>query len=183
MLMAPMALNGQEAVGSMGNDAPLAVLSDQHPPLFNYFKQLFAQVTNPPVDPIREELVMSAETTIGAEQNLFEEGPLHCRQLRLKEPILTNERDGEDQAAGDARPAQRHAVHAVQSARRRSGSARGAGAPVRERVQGDRRRLHDRHPVRPRRGRRAHGDSVACSPPALCIITWCARAPAPRPAW
>ena len=91
MLIAPMALNGQEAVGSMGNDAPLAVLSNQHPPLFNYFKQLFAQVTNPPVDPIREELVMSAETTIGAEQNLFEEGPLHCRQLRLTQPILTNE--------------------------------------------------------------------------------------------
>ena len=91
MLVAPMALNGQEAVGSMGNDAPLAVLSNQHPLLFNYFKQLFAQVTNPPVDPIREELVMSAETTIGAEQNLFEEGPLHCRQLRLTQPILTNE--------------------------------------------------------------------------------------------
>ncbi|MGO9059319.1 MAG: glutamate synthase large subunit [Candidatus Binataceae bacterium] len=91
MLIAPMALNGQEAVGSMGNDAPLAVLSDHHPLLFNYFKQLFAQVTNPPVDPIREELVMSAETTIGAEQNLFEEGPLHCRQLRLTQPILTDE--------------------------------------------------------------------------------------------
>ncbi|HEV3110519.1 MAG TPA: glutamate synthase large subunit [Candidatus Binataceae bacterium] len=90
MLVAPMALNGQEAVGSMGNDAPLAVLSDHAPLLFNYFKQLFAQVTNPPVDPIREELVMSAETTIGGEQNLFEESPLHCRQLRLKEPILSN---------------------------------------------------------------------------------------------
>src|SRR5579875_3636377 len=91
MLIMPMALNGQEAVGSMGNDAPLAVLSDHHPLLFNYFKQLFAQVTNPPVDPIREELVMSAETTIGGEQNLFEESPLHCRQLRLKEPILLEE--------------------------------------------------------------------------------------------
>jgi glutamate synthase (NADPH) large chain len=91
MLVAPMAINGQEAVGSMGNDAPLAVLSDHHPLLFNYFKQLFAQVTNPPVDPIREELVMSAETTIGGEQNLFEESPTHCRQLRLKQPILTNE--------------------------------------------------------------------------------------------
>ncbi|MGD0076137.1 MAG: glutamate synthase large subunit, partial [Candidatus Binataceae bacterium] len=90
MLMAPMAVNGQEAVGSMGTDTPLAVLSDQSPLLFNYFKQLFAQVTNPPIDPIREELVMSLETTIGSEQNLFEEGPLHCRQLRLKQPILTN---------------------------------------------------------------------------------------------
>ena len=90
MLLAPMAVNGQEAVGSMGTDTPLAVLSDRSPLLFNYFKQLFAQVTNPPIDPIREELVMSLETTIGAEQNLFEETPLHCRQLRLKQPILTN---------------------------------------------------------------------------------------------
>jgi glutamate synthase (NADPH) large chain len=90
MLLAPMAANGQEAVGSMGTDTPLAVLSDKSPLLFNYFKQLFAQVTNPPVDPIREEMVMSAETTIGSEQNLFDESPIHCRQLRLKQPILTN---------------------------------------------------------------------------------------------
>ncbi len=90
ILMAPMAVNAQEAVGSMGTDTPLAVLSNQAPLLFNYFKQLFAQVTNPPIDPIREELVMSLETTIGGEQNLFEETPLHCRQLRLKQPILTN---------------------------------------------------------------------------------------------
>jgi glutamate synthase domain-containing protein 2/glutamate synthase domain-containing protein 1/glutamate synthase domain-containing protein 3 len=90
MLLAPMSLNGQEAVGSMGTDTPLAVLSDQPQMLFNYFKQLFAQVSNPPIDPIREELVMSLETTIGAEQNLFEETPLHCRQLRLKQPILSN---------------------------------------------------------------------------------------------
>ncbi len=91
MILAPMAVNGQEPVGSMGTDTPLAVLSDRPQPLFNYFKQLFAQVTNPPIDPIREEMVTSAETTIGAEQNLFEESPLHCRQLRLKQPILTNE--------------------------------------------------------------------------------------------
>jgi glutamate synthase domain-containing protein 2/glutamate synthase domain-containing protein 1/glutamate synthase domain-containing protein 3 len=91
MILAPMAANGQEPVGSMGTDTPLAVLSDKSPLLFQYFKQLFAQVTNPPVDPIREEMVMSAETTIGSEQNLFEETPEHCRQLRLKNPILTNE--------------------------------------------------------------------------------------------
>jgi len=91
LILAPMAVNGQEPVGSMGTDTPLAVLSDQAPPLFNYFKQLFAQVTNPPIDPIREELVTSAETTIGSEQNLFEESPAHCRQLRLKTPIITNE--------------------------------------------------------------------------------------------
>ena len=87
-LMAPMALNGQEAVGSMGTDTPLAVLSDKPQLLFSYFKQLFAQVTNPPIDPIREELVMSLKTTIGAEQNLFDETPAHCRQLELESPIL-----------------------------------------------------------------------------------------------
>ena len=90
ILMAPMAINGQEAVGSMGTDTPLAVLSNKPQPLFNYFKQLFAQVTNPPIDPIREDLVMSAVTTIGAEHNLFDETPEHCGQLRLETPILTN---------------------------------------------------------------------------------------------
>ena len=89
-LMTPMAINGQEAVGSMGNDTPLAVLSDRPVMLFNYFKQLFAQVTNPPIDPIREELVMSLKSTIGSEQNLFEETPLHCHQLELESPILSN---------------------------------------------------------------------------------------------
>jgi glutamate synthase (NADPH/NADH) large chain len=91
LLMTPMALNGQEAVGSMGTDTPLAVLSERSQLLFNYFKQLFAQVTNPPIDPIREELVMSLETTLGSEQNLFQETPLHCRQLQLRSPTLSNE--------------------------------------------------------------------------------------------
>ncbi|HEV2170432.1 MAG TPA: glutamate synthase central domain-containing protein, partial [Candidatus Binatus sp.] len=91
MLLAPMATNGQEPVGSMGTDTPLAVLSNKPQLLYNYFKQLFAQVTNPPIDPIREELVTSTETTIGAEDNLFEESARHCRQLQLKTPILTNE--------------------------------------------------------------------------------------------
>jgi glutamate synthase (NADPH/NADH) large chain len=90
MLLEPMALSGAEPVGSMGNDTPLAVLSDMDPPLFSYFKQLFAQVSNPPLDAIREELVTSLETFIGSEQNLFEETPEHCRQLRVKEPFLTN---------------------------------------------------------------------------------------------
>jgi glutamate synthase domain-containing protein 2/glutamate synthase domain-containing protein 1/glutamate synthase domain-containing protein 3 len=90
MLMEPMATNGQDPVGSMGNDAPLAVLSDMNPLLFNYFRQLFAQVSNPPLDAIREELVTSLETFTGPEQNLFEETPEHCHQLKLKEPFLTN---------------------------------------------------------------------------------------------
>ena len=90
MIMAPMAENGAEPVGSMGNDAPLAILSDQGPLLFSYFKQLFAQVSNPPLDAIREELVTSVETFIGTEGNLFEETPDQCHQLKIIEPVLTN---------------------------------------------------------------------------------------------
>ena len=90
ILTTPMAVNGSEAIGSMGNDAPLAVLSDQNHLLYNYFKQLFAQVTNPPLDAIREELVTSTESFIGCEQNLFQETPAHCRQLSLKSPIINN---------------------------------------------------------------------------------------------
>ena len=90
MIMEPMAATGAEPVGSMGNDAPLAVLSDKPQLLFSYFKQLFAQVTNPPLDAIREELVTSTESFVGSECNLFDEAPAHCNQLKLKEPILTN---------------------------------------------------------------------------------------------
>ncbi len=91
ILMAPMATQGREGTGSMGNDTPLAVLSDRPQLLFNYFRQLFAQVTNPPIDPIREELVMTLRTTLGPESNLFEESPHHCRKLQVKTPILSNE--------------------------------------------------------------------------------------------
>ncbi len=90
VLLAPMARDGVEPIGSMGNDVSLAVLSDQAPPLFSYFKQLFAQVTNPPIDPIREEIVMSLETTLGSERNLFEETPEHAHKLVLDRPILLN---------------------------------------------------------------------------------------------
>ena len=91
MLTTPMALHGAEAVGSMGNDAPLAVLSDQNQLLFSYFKQLFAQVTNPPLDAIREDLVTSLEAFIGREQNLFDETREHCHQLKLKSPIISSQ--------------------------------------------------------------------------------------------
>ncbi|MCH7737863.1 MAG: glutamate synthase large subunit [Chloroflexi bacterium] len=90
MLTTVMAESGSEAIGSMGNDAPLAVLSDQNQLLYNYFKQLFAQVTNPPLDAIREELVTSLGAFVGSEQNLFDETPEHCRQLRLKSPIISD---------------------------------------------------------------------------------------------
>jgi glutamate synthase (NADPH) large chain len=91
ILMAPMAETGNEAVGSMGNDAALAVLSDRPQLLYNYFKQLFAQVTNPPVDAIREEIIMSMATTVGREFNLLEPTPESARQIGLKSPILTND--------------------------------------------------------------------------------------------
>ncbi len=90
MLMLPMATRGEEAVGSMGTDTPLACLSDKPQPLFHYFKQLFAQVTNPPIDPIREELVMSLTSYIGTERNILDETPQHCHTLKLPHPILTN---------------------------------------------------------------------------------------------
>ncbi len=85
-----MARDGKEPVGSMGSDTPLAVLSDRAPNLSAYFHQLFAQVTNPPIDPIREALVMSLETTMGPEGNTFDETPEQCHQLRLRGPVIDN---------------------------------------------------------------------------------------------
>ncbi|HEV8551186.1 MAG TPA: glutamate synthase large subunit, partial [Polyangiaceae bacterium] len=90
LLMAPMAEKGEEATGSMGTDTPLAVLSDQPQLLFNYFKQHFAQVTNPAIDPIREDLVMSLKQYIGGESDLLLELPDHAQMLELERPILTN---------------------------------------------------------------------------------------------
>src|ERR1039457_4678055 len=90
ILLAPMAEKGEEPIGSMGTDTPLACLSDKPQPLFHYFKQLFAQVTNPAIDPIREELVMSLTSYIGTERNILEETPQHCHTLKLPNPLLTN---------------------------------------------------------------------------------------------
>jgi glutamate synthase domain-containing protein 2/glutamate synthase domain-containing protein 1/glutamate synthase domain-containing protein 3 len=90
MVIAPMASKGEEPTASMGNDAALAVLSDRQPPLFSYFKQLFAQVTNPPIDPIRENVVMSLQTGVGAEVNLLAETPVQAHQLVMGQPILRN---------------------------------------------------------------------------------------------
>ena len=89
-IIAPMAIDGKEPVGSMGSDVPLAVLSDQPQHLSSYFKQLFAQVTNPPIDPIRERMVMSLATFVGNIGNLLEEDPLSCHTVALKHPILSN---------------------------------------------------------------------------------------------
>ena len=90
MILGPMSLKGEEPIGSMGTDTPLACLSDRPQSLFNYFKQLFAQVTNPPIDPIREEMVMSLISYIGSERNILEEAPENCHMLKLAHPLLTN---------------------------------------------------------------------------------------------
>jgi glutamate synthase domain-containing protein 2/glutamate synthase domain-containing protein 1/glutamate synthase domain-containing protein 3 len=90
LILASMASKGQEPVGSMGNDIPLAVLSEKPQMLYSYFKQLFAQVTNPAIDPIREELVMSTMVFIGNRRDILSETPQHCRLLKLKHPILRN---------------------------------------------------------------------------------------------
>lgn len=90
VLIKPMAEKGQEPIGSMGNDTPHAILSNRPQLLYAYFKQLFAQVTNPAIDPIREELVMSLESYIGPEKNILDETSEHCHKLKVKKPILTN---------------------------------------------------------------------------------------------
>ena len=90
IILMPMA-SGEEATGSMGSDVPLAVLSQRPQLLYNYFKQLFAQVTNPPIDAIREEIIMAEDMMLGPEKNLLEETPGHCHRLWIQRPILTNE--------------------------------------------------------------------------------------------
>src|SRR5260221_6317351 len=89
--MVPMARDGTEALGPMGTDTPLAVLSNKPQSLFNYFKQLFAQVTNPPIDCIREEVIMSTETAIGSERNLLKPAPEPARLIERTSPILAND--------------------------------------------------------------------------------------------
>ncbi len=90
-IMAPMAINGQEPVSSMGSDTPVAVLSKHSKLLYWYFSQLFAQITNPPIDPLREEIVMSLTQYLGPARNILMPGPQHCRMLELDQPIITND--------------------------------------------------------------------------------------------
>ncbi len=91
IIVAPMALNGAEPIGSMGTDTPIAVLSERPRLLFDYFQQLFAQVTNPPLDAIREEVVTAVASAVGPEANLLQPGPENCRQLALPFPIIDND--------------------------------------------------------------------------------------------
>ena len=91
-LIGPSVQTGAQPLGSMGNDTPLAVLSDRPQPLYNYFKQLFAQVTNPAIDPIREELITATVTFLGSEADLINPGPDNCRMIKLQNPIIDNEK-------------------------------------------------------------------------------------------
>lgn len=90
-IITPMAAQGKEAIGSMGYDTPLAVLSDQPQLLYNYFKQLFAQVTNPPLDGIREEIVTDFSLAIGGDKNIFDISEEHCKKLKIQNPVISNE--------------------------------------------------------------------------------------------
>ncbi len=119
MIIGPMGTDGQEPIGSMGNDTPLAVLSERPQLLYNYFKQLFAQVTNPPLDAIREEIITSMITTIGSEGNLLDETPEQCRLLRLEAPVISNAEMAKIKELNAPGIAQPHAFDAFPARRRR----------------------------------------------------------------
>ena len=173
--MTPMASQGEEAVGSMGNDTPISALSDKPKLLFTYFKQNFAQVTNPPIDPIREELVMSLVSIIGPRPNLFDlEGSSRRKRLEVRQPILTNEDLEKIRAiseVGDGHFKSRTldtTWPAEHGAARHEGGARHA---VRARRGRRARRHQHHHPVGPPRRRRTTFRSRRCSPARPCIIT------------
>ena len=157
-----MAEKGEEPVGSMGTDTPLACLSDKPQPLFNYFKQLFAQVTNPPIDPIREEMVMSLISYIGTERNILDETPQHCHTLKLPHPILTN-RDLEKLrrvSQGDFLATTLPMLFPVEDGDK--GLERALDAALPPRLAGHPSRLHAADSLRPRRGSRITRPFPAC---------------------
>jgi glutamate synthase (NADPH/NADH) large chain len=175
ILMTPMATTGEEAVGSMGNDTPISALSSKSKLLYTYFKQNFAQVTNPPIDPIREELVMSLVSFIGPRPNLFdlEGGAARRKRLEVRQPILTNE-DLEKIRSSHFRGIVRHRARSTspirpEERRRRHerGARRFARAPKRRSTAGyNIIILSDRMA-----GAGPNSDSVAAGDAPPCIIT------------
>ena len=174
-----MAANGVEADGSMGNDTPIAALSERPQLLFNYFKQGFAQVTNPPIDSIREDSVMSLISTVGAERNVLDETPSTPRLLELEQPILSASRAREDPP--DRPPA---AARARRSTARSSRAENGDSSPPRTRRcaraldrlraearRGGARRRVDPRPLRPRGGAGARGRTEPARDRARCTTT------------
>ena len=159
--IAPMARAGEEPIGSMGNDAALAVLSDQRPPLFSYFKQLFAQVTNPPIDSTRESIVMSLGTGVGAEGNLLDrDAP--ARPSARDGPADPAQRRARDAALGlDRRLPRAHDRHHVADRRGPGGDAEAPGQRVRRGDRPHRGGHQHPHPLRPRHRPRARADPLA----------------------
>ncbi len=159
MLIGPMATTGEEPVGSMGNDTPPACLSDKPQSLFNYFRQLFAQVTNPPIDSLREALVMSLTSYIGTERNILDETPQNCHTLKLDDPILTNRdlekmrRVSQGDFLGD------DASHALPRGGRRKGTRTRSGWSLSPRIAGNPIGVYHHYSFRPRCGRRVRTDS------------------------
>ena len=136
VLIQPMAEKGEEPVGSMGTDTPLACLSDKPQPLFHYFKQLFAQVTNPAIDPIREELVMSLTSYIGTERNLLEETPAALPHAEAAASAADQSRSGKAAPRFHRRFARDHAADAVPGGWRRKRTRARLGWPVPPRLAG-----------------------------------------------
>ncbi len=161
-ILAPMGSNGEEAIGSMGTDTPLAVLSDRAQPLFNYFKQLFAQVTNPPLDAIREELVTSVLTGAGGEGNLLMPTPESCRQIALETPILDNDELAKlKQLSGWRGFKSAELPMLFPAAEGAEGLEAVARGPLPPRHRRDRAGRQPDHPLAPRRRRQVRADPVA----------------------
>ncbi|MFT6715881.1 MAG: glutamate synthase (NADPH/NADH) large chain [Saprospiraceae bacterium] len=120
-ILEPMTKEGKEPLGSMGVDTPLAVLSSQAQHVSNYFKQLFAQVSNPPIDPIREAVIMSLNTALGGQKNILTETPEHCRQIHLDSPVLSNGQLDKIKSLNDD-SFKSYTIHAVFSSQNRPGS-------------------------------------------------------------
>ena len=174
LLMTPMAAQGEEAVGSMGTDTPISALSDKSKLLFTYFKQNFAQVTNPPIDPIREEIVMSLVSIIGPRPNLFDlEGSSHTKRLEVRQPILTNE--DLEKIRSITQVADNHFKSITldmtwPAGRRRGRHGEGDRRAVRAGRAGGARRHQHHHPVRPQGRHRPHADAVAARAARPCTI-------------
>ena len=172
MLMTPMAVDGQEAIGSMGTDTPLACLSDKPQLLYNYFKQLFAQVTNPPLDAIREELVTSLYTYLGREGNLLDETPKHCAsdQAEAADPAATRIWKSSAKSRSAICVASRCRCCSTSPTAKRGWRRRSTSCARRRRKAVEGRRV-DPDPVRSRRRSRTTRRSPACWRRRRCIIT------------
>ena len=174
LLMAPMAVTGQEAVGSMGTDTPISALSDKPKLLYTYFKQNFAQVTNPPIDPIREELVMSLVSFIGPRPNIFDlEGTSRRKRLEVRQPILPTTTSRRSAAIGHLEDAfDTKTLDITYAAEKGAAGMRGAlDAALRTRRGRRARAATTSSSSRTGRSARTASRSRRCSPRRPCIIT------------